>query len=68
MKQLLSLDASQNKQIKVLFGLVGALGALMAVKYYRNEKKNYKLKTEILTMDKKVKQLQLKKLASEGFE
>tara|TARA_R110002153_G_scaffold204468_2_gene357268 strand:- start:169 stop:375 length:207 start_codon:yes stop_codon:yes gene_type:complete len=68
MKQLLSLDANQNKQIKILFGLVGALGALMAVKYYRNEKKNYKLKTEILTMDKKVKQLQLKKLASEGFE
>ena len=68
MKQLLSLDANQNKQIKILFGLVGALGALMAVKYYKNEKKNYKLKTEILTMDKKVKQLQLKKLASEGFE
>ena len=68
MKQLLNLDAAQDKQIKILFGLVGALGALMAVKYYRNEKKNYKLKTEILTMDKKVKQLQLKKLAAEGFE
>ena len=68
MKQLLNLDATQDKQIKILFGLVGALGALMAVKYYRNEKKNYKLKTEILSMDKKVKQLQLKKLASEGYE
>jgi hypothetical protein len=55
----MTTDKIQSKNINLLFGLVGALGALSIFLSYINQRKHNKIKEELLNLDKQIKVLEI---------
>lgn len=55
----MEINKSQREKIALLFAAIAAVGGLTALLLYSTRKKNAKLQSEILQLDKEIKQLQL---------
>ena len=56
------IDIKQGEQIKILFTALFALGGLSAFLVYLDNKKHSKLKSEVMNLEKQIKQLELAKM------
>lgn len=56
------IDLLQESKIKWLIAGLGALGGIVAVLVYLDQKKHNQVEKEIFELDKEIKLLQLKKL------
>ena len=57
-----SIDLLQEKKIKWLIAAVGALGGVIAILVYLDQKRHNDVEKEIFALDKEIKMLQLQKL------
>jgi hypothetical protein len=55
-------DKGQDRIINILIASVSALGGIALMLGYFNQKRHLKLSSEILLIDKQIKELELKKL------
>jgi hypothetical protein len=62
---MLKIDKIQEKQIRLLFITVAALGAVTSILLYNARKKGEKSRQELFELDKQIKELQLRKLRKE---
>jgi hypothetical protein len=58
----ISVDLLQEKKIKWLIAALGALGGIVAILVYLDQKRHNNVEKEIFALDKEIKILQLKKL------
>lgn len=58
----MSIDILQEKKIKWLIAGLSALGAIVAVFVYLDQRKHNKVEKELFELDKEIKTLQLSKL------
>lgn len=58
----MTLDFVQSKQIKNVIIALSALGGIVAIMAYIDQKRHNKIKEEIMSIDKEIKELQLSKL------
>ena len=56
------IDSIQSKQIKFILTALFALGGLSAFLVYLDNKKHSKLKTEVMNLEKEIKQLELERM------
>jgi|LakMenEpi13Oct10_1017325.scaffolds.fasta_scaffold66876_1 hypothetical protein len=56
------IDIAQSKQIKFILTALFALGGLSAFLVYLDNKKHSKLKTEVMHLEKEIKQLELEQM------
>lgn len=56
------IDLIQESKIKWIIAALGALGGVVAILVYLDQKKHNQVQKEIFALDKEIKMLQLKKL------
>jgi hypothetical protein len=56
------IDILQEKKIRFLVGALTAIGGLVALFAFLNQKKHNAVERELFELDKRIKMLQLKKL------
>jgi uncharacterized membrane protein YciS (DUF1049 family) len=56
------IDIVQSKQIKFILAALFALGGLSAFLVYLDNKKHSKLRSEVMDLEKQIKELELQKL------
>jgi hypothetical protein len=57
-----SVDILQEKKIRVLIGALTAVGGLVALFAFLNQRKHNAVERELFALDKQIKMLQLKKM------
>jgi hypothetical protein len=57
-----SIDILQEKKIRVLIGALTAVGGLVALFAFLNQRKHNAVQRELFALDKQIKLLQLKKM------
>jgi len=57
-----SVDILQEKKIRVLIGALTAVGGLVALFAFLNQRKHNAVERELFALDKQIKLLQLKKM------
>jgi hypothetical protein len=57
-----SVDQNQNHKITIIFSLVAALGGIVALLTYWDKKKTSHLETDVLALNKQIKELELYRL------
>jgi hypothetical protein len=57
-----SIDILQEKKIRVLIGALTAVGGLVALFAFLNQRKHNAVERELFALDKQIKLLQLKKM------
>jgi len=57
-----SVDILQEKKIRVLIGALTAIGGLVALFAFLNQRKHNAVERELFALDKQIKLLQLKKM------
>jgi hypothetical protein len=62
----INVDILQEKKIKWLIAALGALGGIVAVLVYLDQKRHNDVEKEIFALDREIKLLQLKKLKNGG--
>ena len=60
------VDLLQEKKIRFLIGALTAVGGLVALFAFLNQKKHNAVERELFELDKRIKMLQLKKLQNGG--
>jgi hypothetical protein len=60
------IDILQEKKIRFLVGALTAVGGLVALFAFLNQKKHNAVERELFELDKRIKMLQLKKLQNGG--
>jgi hypothetical protein len=58
----LNIDLVQEKKLKLLVLGLGALGGIVAVLVYLDQKKHNNVQKELFVLDKEIKMLQLQRL------
>ena len=62
----MTIDQKQDRKITWIIGGLAALGGITAFLIYLDRQRHAKVRGEIMTLDKEIKELQLQKLKGKG--